>query len=324
MGRRSLSCLRGWWSGAGRGAGWRSRWKSWRGDRGRFGRSGRSAWCAVFDVILSRSRAGEGRRPRHRIRRGVRGGDPIGPCGTAARMSCLLRWGRTARAECAKRACGFAGWAPDTAMAGFGSVPVGAHDPGVDGDDPAEVVLGVCLRKRSGGDLFSGVVDQCRDASDRGVVGSENSRCRRAHRTFSVTEAPVGGRRSMDPPANIEHKVHTDLSPGALRWSRLTVLSHGGTPGDKRRSMGPAFWTASGRVSRAGLGVINSWSSRGTWCAGSIRSPDRFPGCSHSSATVGMPYAGGGGFLRGNSTVGGLPMGGTVRGRGPSAGGETV
>lgn len=60
-----------------------------------------------------------------------------------------------------------------------------------------------------------------------GAVGSENSRRPRAHRTFSVTKAPVGGRRSVDPPANLEHKVHTDLSPGGPRWSRLTVLSHG-------------------------------------------------------------------------------------------------
>ncbi|MCX5239462.1 hypothetical protein [Streptomyces prunicolor] len=48
---------------------------------------------------------------------------------------------------------------------------VGAHDLGVDGDDPVEVVLGACLRERNGADLFPGVVDQRRDASGR--------RCRR-------------------------------------------------------------------------------------------------------------------------------------------------
>lgn len=65
------------------------------------------------------SRGGEGRRPAAGSGAVFAGGDPIGLCGTAARKLCLPKGGRTARKNCATRACGLARWERGTAGVGL-------------------------------------------------------------------------------------------------------------------------------------------------------------------------------------------------------------
>jgi hypothetical protein len=83
---------------------------------------------------------------------------------------------------------------------GIGCGPVGGHGRGVGRDGPVEVVLDVCLRKRSGEYQYSLPSLGAGTPRAAGAVGSEDCRHRGAQGTFSVTKAPASVHRSMDAP----------------------------------------------------------------------------------------------------------------------------
>ncbi len=178
-----------------------------------------------------------------------------------------------------------------------------AHHRGVDGDDPVEVALGTCLCEQSGEDRFPRAVDrphsqpsprahrrdppdrpcarpswQCRDAAGLPVPAPRRTPVIAGRKAHLRRKVPAGFHRSLDSSSNSEHKFHTPLSSDGPRWSRLTVLrklGHGATNADPWVR---CYGQSAAACPVPGVGVINSWSPRGAWGAGSTRGFDGFRG----------------------------------------------